>query len=39
MVEFGLGFKQIDWDGVGWIDLVQLKETYWADVNTVMNFP
>jgi hypothetical protein len=39
MEEFGIGFKNIDWDGVGWIDLAQLKEKRRAVVNTVMNLP
>ena len=31
--------KKIYWDGVGWIELVKLKEKWRAVVNTVTNLP
>jgi hypothetical protein len=29
--------KEIDWDGVDWIDLAQVRDQWSALVNTVMN--
>jgi hypothetical protein len=33
-----IDFREIGWDGVKWMDLVQDREQWRALVNTVMNF-
>jgi hypothetical protein len=33
-----MDLRQIGWEGVDWIHLVQDREQWWALVNTVMNF-
>jgi hypothetical protein len=32
-----MDLKEIRWKGVGWIDLVQHRDKWWAVVNNVMN--
>jgi len=30
--------REIEWEGVDWIHLVQNRDQWWAPVNIVMNF-
>jgi hypothetical protein len=32
-----MDLREIEWDGMDWIDLVQDRDLWWALVNTVMN--
>jgi hypothetical protein len=34
-----MDFREIGWDGMDWIDLVQDRDQWRALVNTVMNLP
>jgi hypothetical protein len=33
-----IDLSEIEWDGMDWIDLAQVREQWMAVVNTVMNF-
>jgi hypothetical protein len=32
-----MDLKEIEWEGVHWINLAQINDTLWAVVNMVMN--
>jgi len=32
-----IGLREIGWEGVDWMHLAQVKDQWWALVNTVMN--
>jgi hypothetical protein len=32
-----MDFKETGWEGMDWIRLVQDRDNWWANVNTIMN--